>query len=82
MEDMSMMWLILTPFVILCLAVLGLSLFEVADYLRARSWKTGNPRLSGNLGERRPLDRRPAFYPSEIDSYVSSLSTRNLAPTE
>jgi len=77
-----MMWFILTPFIVLCLAALGLSLLEAADYLRARSWKTGNPRLSGNLGERLPLDRRPAFYPGEIDRYVSSLSTRNLAPTE
>jgi hypothetical protein len=82
MEDTSMIWFILTPFLILCLATLGLTFFEALDYLRARSWKPGKPTLSGSLGERLPFDGRPSFYPGEIDSYVSSLSTRKLASTD
>lgn len=77
-----MMWLILTPFLVLCLAALGLTLVELADYIGARSWKRTNSRLSGDLRQELPFERRPSFYPGEIGSYVSTLSTKSLASPE
>lgn len=66
-----MMWLILTPFLVLCLAAVGLTLAEAADFIRARRSDSPRPHLSKPWGFQATLGNQYSFSPKVMDDGMS-----------
>jgi hypothetical protein len=77
-EERVMMWLILTPFLVLCLAAFGLTVAEAVDFLRARrSGSTRSP-LSRPLSSHHLLGKKYSFCPDLAVDGMSSISEGRL----
>jgi hypothetical protein len=74
-----MMWLILTPFLALCLAAFGLTLAEALDFLRARRSSSTRSPLTCPWDPRHPAGKRYSFCPDLADDGMSSLLERGFA---
>jgi hypothetical protein len=66
-EENAMMWFILTPFLVLCLVALGLTLAEAVDHVRARHPESTNIPFADALGSQTPLGNKQSFYPGDLD---------------
>jgi hypothetical protein len=62
-EELTMLWYILTPFLVLCLAAVGLTMAETVAHFRKKAWRpTANTRFSGGMKTASPLERRSSFH--------------------
>ena len=77
-----MMWLILTPFLILCLAALGLTLAEAADYFRAGHSDSTHSLWTGTFGSPPSVGKRHAFHPGDPGDSMGALPWRSSASVQ
>ncbi|MCU0588947.1 MAG: hypothetical protein MUF52_12440 [Syntrophobacteraceae bacterium] len=60
-----MIWLILTPFLILCLAAVGITLVEAWDRLRARRSNRPTAHWAGTVEHYGQPGKRHSFHPDD-----------------
>ncbi len=73
-----MMWLILTPFLVLCLAAFGLTVAEAVDFLRARRSGSTHSPLTRPWSSHHPLGKKYSFCPDLADDGMSSICAGGL----